>query len=135
MADTCRTPDGKEVWTFGMTPTTMIMLVSILASLPLATIILGPKLVFYVGGTLGYYLRKKTAGRKAQILELVESEEKEYSAETENRRNSDDWESVEAYATGTAKNGEAADREWDGIVGFFHPFWCVSKSAGRSDDS
>jgi alpha-1,2-mannosyltransferase len=98
-------------------------IVSILGFLPLTVILLGPKLVFYVGGTFGYYLRKKTAGRKAQILELVESEEAEYTANAENRRDSDDWENVESYATGTANNGEKADREWDGIVGFFHPFW------------
>jgi alpha-1,2-mannosyltransferase len=129
MADTCRTPDGDDVWTFSLTPNNVIIVVSILGFLPLATIMLGPKLVFYVGGTLGYYLRKKTAGRKAHILELVATEEKEYAAEGENRRDSDDWENVDAYATGTAKNGEKADREWDGIVGFFHPFWCVFASA------
>ena len=129
MAETCKTQDGDDVWTFGLTQNMTIVLVSILGFLPLTIILLGPKLVFYVGGTLGYYLRKKTAGRKAQILELVETEEKEYATEGDKRRDSDDWENVEAYATGTAKNGEKADREWDGIVGFFHPFWCVFLSA------
>ena len=31
-------------------------------------------------------------------------------------------ESVDAYAVGFAKNGEKGEQEWDGIVGFFHPF-------------
>lgn len=85
--------------------------------------ILGPKLLFRVGSTFGYYLRKKTAGRKAQILELVEAEEKEFQEEGGEPRDSDEWENVEAYAVGSAKNGEKADKEWDGVVGFFHPFW------------
>lgn len=85
--------------------------------------ILGPKLLFKVGSMFGYYLRKKTAGRKAQILELVDADEKEFKEEGGERRDSDEWENVEAYAVGSSKNGEKADKEWDGIVGFFHPFW------------
>jgi len=125
MAESCKAPDGSVPWGAGMSKWTAMAIVSILGFLPLTVLFLGPKLVLYVGGTFGYYLRKKTAGRKAQILDLVESEEKDYAANAKNRRDSDDWENVESYATGTANNGEKADREWDGIVGFFHPFWCV----------
>ena len=74
-------------------------------------------------------MRKKTAGRKAQILELVGNEQREWEekgGKEKERRDSDEWETVDSYATGTAKNGEkAVDAEWDGIVGFFHPFWWV----------
>jgi alpha-1,2-mannosyltransferase len=103
-------------------PTITIIIVSILGFLPLAVILFGPKLVFWVGGWLGYYLRKKTAGRKIQILELVERDEEVWlrEREKEGRRNSDEWESVEGYVTGSVRDGE---REFDGIVGFFHPFW------------
>ena len=71
---------------------------------------------------MGFYLRNKTAGRRAHILDLSEKDGKEY-AERNGRRDSDEWENVESYAAGTAKNGEKGDKEWDGIVGFFHPFW------------
>lgn len=90
---------------------------------PLIVVLGVPRVVGAVGRSLGYYLRKKTAGRKAQILEKVEADEKEWVAKAEGRRDSDEWENVEAYATGTAKNGDKGDKEWDGIVGFFHPFW------------
>ena len=123
MEETCKAPDGSDMWTFGMDSKLVVMtVISIIAFTPITIILLGPKLVFYVGGIFGHYLKRKTAGRKAQMLELVEADEKEYAAEGE-RRDSDEWESVEAYATGTAKNGEKADKEWDGIVGFLHPFW------------
>jgi alpha-1,2-mannosyltransferase len=101
----------------------VLVLALVIACTPMTAFLVGPKLLFYVGGIFGYYLRKKTAGRKAQILEMVEAGEKEFAAEGGDRRDSDEWENVEAYATGTSKNGETADREWDGIVGFFHPFW------------
>ena len=38
----------------------------------------------------------------------------------------DGWEAIDAYGLGSAKNGEKAEQEWDGIVGFFHPFWFVA---------
>lgn len=123
----CLAPDGSEVWTFGMNnlPRTIIITLT-LGCIPLAIVLLGPKLVFYLGGIAGSYLRKKTAGRKAQILELTEKDQAEWEEDRKDRRNSDDWESVDAYAVGTAKNGEKGEEEWDGIVGFLHPFWFVS---------
>ena len=111
------------MYTFGLSKSVAIFLTLFVACIPITTFFLGPRLLFYIGGVFGSYLRKKTAGRKAQILELVENEEKEYGKD---RRDSDEWEEVEAYAAQSAKNGEAADREWDGVVGFFHPFWYVS---------
>jgi alpha-1,2-mannosyltransferase len=106
-----------------------VLVVSVLSTLPLLTFLLGPKIIGAASRTVGWYLRRKTAGRRAQILERVEGEEKALAEDQSTRRDSDEeWETVESYAAGTAKNGEKADKEWDGIVGFFHPFWYVSLS-------
>jgi alpha-1,2-mannosyltransferase len=118
------TPDGTPMVTFGLSANwTSLLIILAIACTPLTILLLGPKIILRIGSTFGYYLRKKTTGRKAQILELVEAEEKGFKEEGGERRDSDEWESVEAYAVGSAKNGEKADKEWDGIVGFFHPFW------------
>jgi alpha-1,2-mannosyltransferase len=133
MADMCTTPDGGSMWTLGLGYKWFsIIFVSILGFFPLAVVLLGPKLVFYFGSIVGYYLRKKTAGRKAQILDLVEAEEKEYQAGSKGRRDSDEWENVQS-GLADENGGAAADREWDGIVGFFHPFWWVSFTIETSD--
>lgn len=121
MAPQCSSPSGASAWTFGLTRTTAIILVSILGSLPLLVVLLGPKLGFWAGRTVGIYLQQKTAGRKAQILELAVKDERKWEEKGKGRRDSDDWESVEGL--GTAENGEKGESEWDGIVGFFHPFW------------
>ena len=121
MAGPYKPPGGSGTWTFGSIWIT-ILITLIVAIFPIAAISFGPTLFFKVGSTFGYYLRKKTAGRRAQILELVEAEEKEFLIKG-GRRASDDWENVDSYAAGTAKNGGKADADWDGIVGFFHPFW------------
>lgn len=82
----------------------------------------GPKLFFKLGSAVGYYLKKKTAGRRAQILDLVDADEKEFKAKR-GRRASDEWENVDSYVGETTKNKAKEDANWDGIVGFFHPFW------------
>jgi len=106
-----------------------VLILSIVACLPLFTVLLGPRIVAAAGRTVGWYLRRKTAGRRAQILERIEVEEKALAEDQSERRDSDEeWENVESYAAGTAKNGEKANKEWDGIVGFFHPFWYASLS-------
>ncbi|KAL2024285.1 hypothetical protein VTK56DRAFT_8767 [Thermocarpiscus australiensis] len=95
-----------------------------------------PMLWRAVGSLLGWYLRKKTDGRRCHILELVEADEKEYR---ESRRASGSgseggedggWEKLDAYATGTATNADIGDDDWDGIVGFFHPF-CNAGGGGE----
>ncbi|EPE36569.1 UDP-Glycosyltransferase/glycogen phosphorylase [Glarea lozoyensis ATCC 20868] len=130
MADMCTTPDGASMWTLGLgSKWFSIISVSILGFFPLVLILLGPKLVFYLGSIVGYYLRKKTAGRRAQILDLVETEEKEYLAGLKERRDSDEWENVQSDLA-DEKGGAAPDRDWDGIVGFFHPF-CNAGGGGE----
>ena len=128
--ETCMAPDGKPMLTFGLSSKTLsIVAVSFFGFLPLAGILvmmLGPKLVFWVGGWVGTYLRTKTEGRKVQILELVENDEEAWVRDAKKeggRRDSDEWESVEGYAGASVGNGEKGGEEFDGIVGFFHPFW------------
>ena len=119
----CYAPDGKPQMTFGFGPKSHGRLILVLlACTPLALIVFVPRIYFFVGRTLGAYLQRKTAARRAALLKQTEDDEMAY-LKPEARRNSDDWEDVDAYTTGTAKNGEKADPEWDGVVGFLHPFW------------
>ncbi|EAQ84030.1 hypothetical protein CHGG_10434 [Chaetomium globosum CBS 148.51] len=106
--------------------------------IPLARF-LYPLLWRTAGSFLGWYLRKKTEGRRCHILELVESDEKEYRESRKNNtstsgENGEDgeWEKVDAHTTGTSKNGDkgSGDDDWDGIVGFFHPF-CNAGGGGE----
>ncbi|KAG0645981.1 Glycolipid 2-alpha-mannosyltransferase [Hyphodiscus hymeniophilus] len=129
--EVCMAPDGDPMVTFGfMANWTSLLKLLAAASTPLILMLVIPMIVKRIGRSFGSYLKRKSAGRKAQILELVEAAEKEFQKEGGERRDSDEWESVEAYAVGTAKNGEKADKEWDGVVGFFHPF-CNAGGGGE----
>jgi alpha-1,2-mannosyltransferase len=122
--DQCIAPDGRPYITIGLGPSTRtLIIVVILASLPLTTILLGPKLFFYVGGRFGSYLRRRTAAQRERLLQVTGDDEKDFLARAEDKSSGDEWEEVDAAATGSANNGDKADPEWDGFVGFFHPFW------------
>jgi alpha-1,2-mannosyltransferase len=121
----CLAPDGTPKWGSGVTGNRWFLLyIFLIGATPITILLLGPRIVFALGKAVGYYLKKKTAGRRSQILETVEADEKEFLENRETQDN-DDWESVDAYAAGTVKNGEPAQKEFDGIIGFFHPFWWV----------
>ncbi|SPQ27260.1 209976c6-8333-49c0-b0dd-da98f7f609e3 [Thermothielavioides terrestris] len=105
---------------------------------PLATLVLFPLLWRALGSFLGWYLRKKTDGRRCHILEVVEADEKKYQEERASEVSRGEagedvgWEKVDAHALGTAQNGGKGgdDENWAGVVGFFHPF-CNAGGGGE----
>lgn len=116
MAETCRAPDGSEMWALG--PLWLVTAAALLIGATPMIVVFGvPLLVGYIGSSMGYHLAKKTAGRREMVLEKTRADEKELMRKKD-KRDSDEWENVEAD-TGT---GEKTDG-WDGIIGFFHPFW------------
>lgn len=68
-------------------------------------------------------------------MDLVEKDEERCRKEGGRPKSSsdgdDEWETVDSYALGTSPNGGKGEKEWDGIVGFFHPFWYVVTDKGR----
>lgn len=88
-----------------------------------------------IGTTLGWYLRRKTEGRRAVLIQVTEEQEREFreSGSSKNGAGSsldDEWDDIAASTAGTLKNGQKADKDWDGIVGFFHPF-CNAGGGGE----
>lgn len=88
----------------------------------LGTLLTGKWLVRSAGTTFGWYLRRKTAARRQAILSQVRSEERDYQSE-QKKSGYGDWDKLESHAVGSAPNGGQADDEWEGMIGFFHPFW------------
>lgn len=121
MADICATAGAgtckraNEHWSSFMDSSSMSHIAVLVCLAPLATFILLPLLWRIPGAFLGWYLRKKTDGRRCHIAELTEADEKKYRAE---RGENGGLDGGDVKGVGTA-----ADADWDGIVGFFHPFW------------
>lgn len=90
----------------------------------LLTFLFLPATLRFLAGLLGSYLRRSTQTRRDLLLERVAKEQQHYEANHEKHgRQEDDWEEIEGSMVGSAVNGGKADKDWRGIVGFFHPFW------------
>ncbi|KAI0535588.1 glycosyltransferase family 4 protein [Xylaria digitata] len=86
-----------------------------------------------LGSWIGWYLRKKTDGRHALIIRATEDSE----TSLRDKNKSDGATSVGTPNDGERgekekgdDNGEKDDRDWNGIVGFFHPF-CNAGGGGE----
>lgn len=124
-ASTCSPPSGLPFFNNKL----LAQIAPFAVPIPLANLLLFPLLWRAAGLFLGWYLRNKTDGRRCHIVELVEADEKKYREGRRNSTGSGDvgedggWEKVDAVTAGIPENGDKKDAEWDGIVGFFHPFW------------
>lgn len=100
---------------------TFVTLLSLLIVIPrLAAFLI--RLAFRGFGSL---IERKTRGRRESIRDRIRLEEGEYRSRRQKftRPEDEDWEKIEGHALGSATNGESGEGDWEGIVGFFHPFW------------
>jgi hypothetical protein len=80
---------------------------------------------------IGWSLQCRTSKRRELIVSRVRTEEEASQADLRGpaeAEEDEDWEQIEGHAAGTAPNGELPrEAEWEGIIGFFHPFWSVTR--------
>jgi alpha-1,2-mannosyltransferase len=107
----------------------------------LATCVLLPQfplgvLRFVLRG-VGWVIQKRTRSRREFLISRVRADEEEQlvkRSKSSPRGEDEDWEKVDSSSSssGTAgpskkggNNGNKgpADADWEGIIGFFHPFW------------
>ncbi|KAF2266690.1 UDP-Glycosyltransferase/glycogen phosphorylase [Lojkania enalia] len=91
-----------------------------------------PQTLRLLGELLGRHLQRSSRTRRELLLSRVEKEQQAYGNEHHEQKlkEEDDWEEIEGSMIGSAVNGGKADREWSGIVGFFHPF-CNAGGGGE----
>jgi alpha-1,2-mannosyltransferase len=108
----------------GKKMTVFVVFLSLLVAVSVSSFLL-PKALRFGGELLGSSLRRASRTRRELLLARVTNEQRTYDAEhtRTKRKEEDDWEEVKASAVGSAVNGGKADKDWNGIVGFFHPFW------------
>lgn len=103
-----------------------ILLLTLLGSIPLAFFGI-PLLVQTVGAVVGNRLRIKTAQRKElfQRKSLADRARQEQQRKAQPSQD-DDWEKVgpsRHASDAQAKDGLRMNEDWDGVIGFLHPFW------------
>lgn len=130
MADTCTTPTGGKPFSFGLEPKTLVIVVTVLSTLPLLVVVFGPIVANRIGRFWGFTLRKRTEGRRAQLLSVMNEEDAKYQKENPGLKtsSSEEWEAVKAADLKTTTKDGKSQKDWDGVIGFFHPFWYVGYS-------
>lgn len=93
-------------------------------------VFLGPSIIQLLLILLGSHVRRQTQQRKELLLERVGAERRqleEQSSASHASPDDDDWEKVGRTQSPSTSGGtgKEADKGWSGIIGFFHPFWCV----------
>lgn len=80
--------------------------------------------------SVGWSLKNKTKARRELILSQVRAEEEQHqsrqaasSSASSAGPEDDDWEKVDSTVPSVAGNGKPLGEDWEGIIGFFHPFW------------
>lgn len=85
----------------------------------------------FVLGNVGWLVQRRTRSRRDVITSQVRTEEKEFISEcakspTQTETVDEDWEKVDNSTSSlgtTGSNKTREDEDWDGVIGFFHPFW------------
>ncbi|KAI0401492.1 glycosyltransferase family 4 protein [Xylaria palmicola] len=118
-----------------MDPTTLLVTGAAIACSPFVAIALWHAIpllfrafVGVLGSWAGWYLRKKTEGRRALIIRATDDGE----AALRDKRKTDGATVGSSHEADKEKTGEGekSDREWQGIVGFLHPF-CNAGGGGE----
>lgn len=88
--------------------------------------------------SVGWLIRRRTRSRREYVIARARSEEEEYRAPrpkassnslARSQAEDEDWEKVDSSGPGgvnttnSSDSGAGGEDEWDGIIGFFHPFW------------
>ncbi|KAG6012109.1 asparagine-linked glycosylation protein [Claviceps pusilla] len=135
MTETSTTPPaGGGPFSPGLEPRTVSIMVLLVASTPLLLSFLAPLVINRFGRLLGLILRKKTEGRRAQLISIMDEEDRQYSkthASSKTSPSDDDCKSASGEASQKSGNKDCqSQKDWDGIVGFFHPF-CNAGGGGE----
>jgi alpha-1,2-mannosyltransferase len=134
MADNCHGPACGSPSSWSTTRWIFTGLFTlIVAFAPILLVFVGPQILRIFGSFLGWTLRKKTEGRRALLVGLMDEDNKRFAKSgAKSNRSSDDWEKVQGTSIGGANEAAPAPaatrNDWDGIVGFFHPFWYFQTS-------
>ncbi|EGX94201.1 alpha-1,2-mannosyltransferase alg11 [Cordyceps militaris CM01] len=113
-----------------------IVVTSVLLSMVPFILFLGTPVVWrLLGRAAGFLFRKKTEGRRAVLVAAMDEENEKYRhkhAGSKSSSSGDEWEKVAGGGAADAVAEKLKDktRDWDGIIGFFHPF-CNAGGGGE----
>lgn len=110
-------------WSFGY-----VLSLNLLLLVLAAFVTLGSRIVALCGAKLGDHLRHKSLQRRELILARSKTERKHFEDKQTQSTLDGEWEKIDKSRSSSNSESQAevnATTHWDGVVGFFHPFWYV----------
>lgn len=91
--------------------------------LPIICVFVLPLVWRQFGRVVGFLLKRKTDGRRSVLVSVMdeENEQNPQGQSDSKSSSSDEWEKIGEEVAASKLNSKG--KEWDGIIGFFHPFW------------
>lgn len=102
-----------------------LILAPIIAFAPFIVVFVIPQILGLFGRLLGWSLRKKTDGRRIQLLTYMDEENKKYHNANKDTAAGDVGGGPNVDIDSKVQAALESQKDWSGIVGFFHPFWYV----------
>lgn len=93
---------------------------------PFVVVFVLPFIARLVAPAVGWTLRKKTEGRRSQLVTIMNEDGDKFKAASPELKGTlgGKKRTVEAAGLCISDGSQRGVRkDWDGIVGFFHPFW------------
>ncbi|KAF1921764.1 hypothetical protein BDU57DRAFT_437318 [Ampelomyces quisqualis] len=108
----------------------LVIILSLLVGTAVSVILL-PKTLHLLAELVGRRLRHASRTRRELLLDRVAAETKALEAEGKTKSaEDDDWEKIVPSPKGSPPHRAQAGVEWNGVVGFFHPF-CNAGGGGE----
>lgn len=84
---------------------------------------------------VGWIIQRRTRSRREYILSRVRADEEEFQSKRSKPSpgEDEDWEKVDTSSSSSGpagNNSSSGNDDWEGIIGFFHPFWYVVTLTG-----
>ncbi|OJD25018.1 hypothetical protein ACJ73_03622, partial [Blastomyces percursus] len=102
----------------------------------LALFLVAPRLAAFffrfIFRLIGWLISRKYRWKRDLLRARIKLDEKEYQSIRPKyaKQEDEDWEKVETGGMGTASHADAMEDDWEGIIGFFHPF-CNAGGGGE----
>jgi alpha-1,2-mannosyltransferase len=101
----------------------LVIILSLLVASVVSVVFLR-KTLHLLAELVGRRLRHSSRTRRELLLDRVAAETKTFKAERKTKNTEDDdWEKIAPSPKGSPSSQGQANAEWNGVVGFFHPFW------------
>lgn len=92
-----------------------------------------PRFISLLGQTLGNHIRSKTKQRRELLLARAKTERQQYDEKQTQTTVDEEWEKIDHRSSNISSDRQTREtngNDWDGIVGFFHPF-CNAGGGGE----